>query len=166
MLRQLLAQVTCVASRDKGRRLQSHGDPSFARLEDEKERLPQSVAPTPPLVLVAFLFPAFAGFNFGFDIGSTGGAVQQLQALPGASLLADSPLMVGLLTSGSLFGTVIGTALSFVLANPLGRRGELLLAGMLYFVGTCVAVFATGENLLLFVFAGRVIYGIGIALAM
>ena len=45
-------------------------DPSFTRLEEEDSR------PSPPLVLVAFLFPAFAGFNFGFDIGSTSGAIR------------------------------------------------------------------------------------------
>ena len=43
-----------------------------------------------PLVLVAFLFPAFGGFNFGFDIGSTGGAIQQLRAAVGDRAFDDA----------------------------------------------------------------------------
>ena len=49
--------------------------------------------PPPPLVLVAFLFPALAGFNFGYDIGSTGGAITQLKAVPDASALNESALL-------------------------------------------------------------------------
>lgn len=139
-------------------------DPSFARLESADDA---SVPPRmPPLVLVAFVFPALAGLNFGFDIGSTGGAVQSLRAVP-ATGLDDSPLLVGLLTSGSLFGAVVGTTLSFVLAAPLGRRGELLLASGLYALGTATCVAAPdGPDLLGWVFAGRGIYGVGIAFAM
>ena len=101
-------------------------DPSFSRLED------QGVAPaaslcSAPLVWVAFVFPALAGFNFGFDIGSTSGAIQQLRTVPSAEALNSSPVMQGLLTSGSLFGALLGTLLSFVLAGPMGRRGELRL---------------------------------------
>ena len=136
-------------------------DPSFTRLEEEDSR------PSPPLVLVAFLFPAFAGFNFGFDIGSTSGAIQRLRGVPDASVLDGSSFLQGLLTSGSLFGTVLGTCLSFVVAGPLGRRGELLLASGLYLLGTCICVFApSGPSLLTMVFAGRGIFGMGVAFAM
>ena len=140
-------------------------DPSFARLDGETHTH-GCPAPSPPLVLVAFVFPAFAGFNFGFDIGSTSGAIQQLSIVDVS--LAASPLLTGLLTSGSLFGTVIGVLLSFTAAAPLGRRGELLLASVLYIVGTlgAVSVPEHSASFLGYVFASRVIYGVGIAFAM
>ena len=111
----------------------------------------------PPLVLASFFFAALAGFNFGFDIGATGGAVTQLRASPGAGALDASPLYRGLLTSGSLFGAVVGTALSFLAADPLGRRGELLLGAALYLVGTAVTCFAppATDQMLSIVFVGR-----------
>ena len=140
-------------------------DPSFMRMQRQATAV--SAAAAPPLVLVAFIFPALAGFNFGFDIGSTSGAIQQLRAVPDAAQLDSSPLLQGLLTSGSLFGTVVGTTLSFVVAAPLGRRRELLLASSLYAAGTAIAVLApAGPSLLTLVFAGRGIYGVGIAFAM
>lgn len=125
------------------------------------------VSVTPPLVLIAFIFPAFAGLNFGYDIGSTGGAIVQLRESPGAEVLNDSPLLVGLLTSGSLFGAVVGTALSFPTAVSLGRRGELLLGSVLYLMGTLLTCLAPpGGDLLNYVFLGRGLYGIGIAFSM
>ena len=123
----------------------------------------------PPLVLVAFLFPAFAGFNFGFDIGSTSGAVTSLRALSPA--LDASPLLQGLMTSGSLFGSVIGVAISFCIGDPFGRRGELCCASLCYLLGTAITITPQQTHqeyiyLLPWVFTGRVVYGVGIALAM
>ena len=151
------------------------GDPSFARLEDdfierrEGDRSATAVAaePTPPLVLIAFCFPAFAGFNFGYDIGSTSGAISQLQMVPNAAALVESPVLRGLLTSGSLFGAVLGTLTSFAIASPLGRRRELILAALLYVVGTAISCSAPdGTHLLTFVFLGRGVFGLGVAFAM
>ena len=123
----------------------------------------------PPLVLVAFLFPALAGFNFGFDIGSTSGAVTSLRALSPA--LDASPLLQGLMTSGSLFGSVIGVAISFCIGDPFGRRGELCCASLCYLLGTAITITPQQSHeeflyLLPWVFTGRVAYGVGIALAM
>lgn len=129
---------------------------------------PPGLRSAPPLVLIAFLFPALAGFNFGYDIGSTGGAIVALGAEPGATALASDPLARGLLTSGSLIGAVLGTALCFPLAPALGRRGELLVASALYVVGTAASTLAPagGSSLLQLVLVGRAIYGVGFAFAM
>lgn len=56
-----------------------------------------------PLVYVAFLFPALAGFAFGYDIGSTSGAVSNLTGGLGADIGALR-LYKSLLTSTSLIG--------------------------------------------------------------
>jgi hypothetical protein len=69
----LLSHVSAMAS-PIGRLRDRYGDsdPSFARLLDGDgcdSSQQDAQAPTPPLVLIAFLFPALAGLNFGFDIG-------------------------------------------------------------------------------------------------
>ena len=168
-LNTLASALGCV-----GRRKSVGKDSSFERLEAAEqlkaaERLTFTPAASdgfvPPLVLVAFIFPALAGLNFGFDIGSTGGAVQQLRSA--SADLDGSSLLIGLLTSGSLFGAVVGTALSFALAAPLGRRGELLLGAALYVLGTLFTCFSpSGASQLIGVFAGRGVYGVGIAFSM
>ena len=149
---------------DTNRRERSESPP-FVPFVDEAATAQSSF--TPPLVLVAFIFPALAGYNFGYDIGSTSGAIQRLRHVPSAAALDGSPLLQGLLTSGSLFGTCVGTALSFLVAAPLGRRGELLLAATLYLLGTAICTLAPdGTYLLHAVFAGRGAYGLGVAFAM
>lgn len=155
-------------------------DESFARLEtadnDDGEHDGDFTASegegaddqgrTPPLVWVAFIFPALAGLNFGYDIGATGGALQQLR-LGGGAVLDSSPVLLGLLTSGSLAGAVMGIILSFLLAGPLGRRGELLLGAALYMAGTLITCYAPrGADLLTHVLVGRLIYGMGFAFCM
>jgi sugar porter (SP) family MFS transporter len=173
MLRGLSTVVTALGCGDNRRKPpispeRPFKDPSFMRLEEDGEGEPldgQEAAETPPLVLTAFIFPALTGFNFGYDIGSTGGAIQRLASV--APSLGSSPLVQGLLTSGSLFGAVLGTLLSFVVAEPIGRRGELILASCLIFLGTvCTCLTPQGDNLLAFVFAARGLYGLGIAFSM
>ena len=169
--KQHLSDIICCGAKDRERPhipgTSRPADPSFARLEERESPVDGTSIFSAPLVLIVFIFPALAGFNFGFDIGSTGGAIQQLRAVPEAAALDTSPFLQGLLTSGSLFGALLGTLLSFAAAGPLGRRGELLLASTLYGVGTLLCFFAPlGENMLRSVFLGRGVYGIGVAFAM
>ena len=126
----------------------------------------------PPLVQIAFFFPAFAGMLFGFDIGATSGAVHQLRQDCGGEGLRDSSTLTGLVTSSSLAGAFIGTAASYVFADIIGRRGELIVAGLLYGLGSVGTVLAPqGEcgqvdHVLSWVVAARMVYGLGIAFAM
>lgn len=141
--------------------------PPYA-LEAELEQLsPQQRRQ--PLVYVAFLFPAFAGFLFGYDIGATSGAVGSLAA----SLPVDSDTLqfyTSLLTSASLIGAFAGTFVVFVAGPPLGRRRELLVGGALYLLGTLVTAAAParsgGTAVLWWVGFGRLVYGLGIAFSM
>ena len=122
---------------------------------------------TPPLVFVAFLFPALAGFLFGFDIGAMSGAVHHLSASPGAERLRNSPFFTGLLTSSSLGGAVLGTIACSYVGGFLGRRREIILGGGLYIVGTLVSTLTPdGADLLAWVILGRATYGVGIAFSM
>jgi sugar porter (SP) family MFS transporter len=116
-------------------------------------------------VSLPFIFPALGGLMFGYDIGATSGAVVSLTSpeLSGIEWYNLTALQTGLVVSGSLYGALLGSIVAFNVADALGRRKELMLAAFLYIVGALV----TGGAPDLFVlFAGRLIYGIGIGLAM
>eukprot|EP00250_Pteridium_aquilinum_P003033 c13363_g1_i1 orf=87-1769(+) len=112
-----------------------------------------------------FLFPAFGGALFGYDIGATSGALISLTSaeLSGIGWYNLTPVQTGLVVSGSLYGALIGSILAFKISDGLGRRKELLVAASLYILGALSTSFASGLNLLL---VGRLIYGLGIGLAM
>jgi sugar porter (SP) family MFS transporter len=65
--------------------------------------------------------------------------------------------------SGSLGGALLGSVLAYLIADPLGRRKELLSAAALYLIGALLMAFAPSLPALV---AGRVAYGLGIGLAM
>lgn len=115
--------------------------------------------------ILPFLFPAFGGLLYGYDIGSTSCATISIQSakLSGISWYNLSSVDVGLITSGSLYGALIGSVLAFNVADFLGRRRELLLSAILYLVGAVVT--ACAPNFALMV-VGRFTFGVGIGLAM
>lgn len=116
-------------------------------------------------VILPFLFPAFGGLLYGYDIGATSSATISIQsaALSGISWYNLSSLQVGLITSGSLYGALIGSILAFNVADFLGRRRELILSAVMYLAGALLTALAPAFVLMVI---GRLIYGIGIGLAM
>ncbi|KAH7429178.1 hypothetical protein KP509_09G033900 [Ceratopteris richardii] len=112
-----------------------------------------------------FLFPAIGGALFGYDIGATSGALISLTSpeLSGTAWYSLTPFQTGIVVSGSLYGALIGSILAFKISDGLGRRKELLVAAALYILGSVGTYFANSLNLLL---VGRLIYGLGIGLAM
>lgn len=112
-----------------------------------------------------FLFPALGGLLYGYDIGATSCASISVVSptLSGISWYNLNSIDVGLISSGSLYGALIGSALAFNVADFLGRRRELVVAAILYFVGALVTALAPDFVLLVI---GRFIFGIGIGLAM
>ncbi|KAK7341223.1 hypothetical protein VNO80_24149 [Phaseolus coccineus] len=115
--------------------------------------------------ILPFLFPAFGGLLFGYDIGATSSATISIQSptLSGVSWYQLSSVEIGLFTSGSLYGALIGSLLAFNVADFLGRRRELIVAALLYFVGALVTALAPNFPVLVL---GRLIFGTGIGLAM
>ncbi|KAL0321675.1 UNVERIFIED_CONTAM: D-xylose-proton symporter-like 2 [Sesamum calycinum] len=81
--------------------------------------------------------------------------------LSGISWYNLSSVEVGLITSGSLYGALIGSILAFNVADFLGRRRELILSSSMYLIGALVTALA--PNFVIMVI-GRFIYGIGIGL--
>ncbi|MFS7903375.1 putative major facilitator, sugar transporter, major facilitator superfamily [Helianthus anomalus] len=116
-------------------------------------------------VILPFLFPALGGLLFGYDIGATSGATLSLQSpeLSGTTWFNLSAVQLGLVVSGSLYGALFGSILVYPIADFLGRRRELLVAALLYFLGGSIMSYAPDLNILLI---GRVLYGLGIGLAM
>ena len=126
----------------------------------------ENVTPISVTAFCGFLFPAFAGLLFGYDIGSTSGAVLSLEgSVPGGS---NSPLLSSVLHSASLMGAVVGTLGTFLVATPLGRRREIMLGAVFYILGTALTVLGLGgtDARVACVIAGRIVYGFGIALSM
>ncbi|XP_031392956.1 D-xylose-proton symporter-like 2 [Punica granatum] len=115
--------------------------------------------------VLPFLFPALGGLLYGYDIGATSCATISIESatLSGVSWYDLSSVEIGLITSGSLYGALIGSALAFKIADFLGRRRELILAAFLYFVGALLTALAPDLAVMI---VGRFVYGIGIGLAM
>ncbi len=105
----------------------------------------------------AFLFPALGGLLFGYDIGATSGGGLGLEA---AGL---APGGVGAVAALSLAGALGGSVVAAVWGDSLGRRRELLVAAGLYAAG---AVAVAGAGSASAVGAGRLLYGLGVGLAM
>ncbi|KAK4771952.1 hypothetical protein SAY86_013727 [Trapa natans] len=116
-------------------------------------------------VLLPFLFPALGGLLFGYDIGATSGAAISLQSpeFSGITWYTLSAVQLGLVVSGSLYGALLGSLLVYPVADFLGRRRELIIAAVLYAAGGIITAFAPGLGVLLI---GRLLYGLGIGLAM
>ncbi|KAK8361806.1 hypothetical protein V6Z12_A03G062000 [Gossypium hirsutum] len=136
--------------------------------EEAESLLPDSAYQEPfswSSVIFPFLFPALGGLLFGYDIGATSGATISLQSpeLSGTTWFNLSAIQLGLVVSGSLYGALLGSLLVYPIADSLGRRRELLIAALLYVLGGVLTAFAPGLSVLL---VGRLLYGLGIGLAM
>ncbi|KAL5129711.1 D-xylose-proton symporter-like 2 [Glycine soja] len=113
--------------------------------------------------ILPFLFPALGGLLFGYDIGATSSATISIESptLSGVSWYKLSSVEIGLLTSGSLYGALIGSVLAFNVADFLGRRKELIGSAVVYLVGALVTALAPNFPVLVL---GRLVFGTGIGL--
>ncbi|KAF7836521.1 D-xylose-proton symporter-like 2 [Senna tora] len=87
----------------------------------------------------------------------------QSPTLSGISWYNLSSVELGLVTSGSLYGALIGSVLAFNVADFLGRRRELLVSALLYLIGAFITALAPNFAVLVI---GRLVFGLGIGLAM
>lgn len=129
-------------------------------------------------VLWAFTVIASGGLMYGYCIGINSNIVTQGQLLcedgyrgeVGTWLSSGygqcyqlSGLAVGLLSSMNLIGACVSSLICFRYADVLGRKLEVQIAGALYCVGGGIAA---ASPQLLGVYAGFLIYGLGIGFAM
>eukprot|EP00930_Biecheleria_cincta_P005902 TRINITY_DN106853_c0_g1_i1.p1 TRINITY_DN106853_c0_g1~~TRINITY_DN106853_c0_g1_i1.p1 ORF type:complete len:509 (+),score=89.84 TRINITY_DN106853_c0_g1_i1:98-1624(+) len=129
-------------------------------------------------VYAAFLFIATGGLLFGYSIGINGNMVTKGQLLcpddwngPVGSLSSVGygqcyKLDVwsqGFLSSLTLIGATVSSAVCFGYADLLGRKLEVQIGAVLYFLGSVVAACAP---MLWAIYLGFLIYGLGIGFAM
>jgi MFS family permease len=80
------------------------------------------------------------GLLFGYDIGATSAVLTQLESskysgVTWNGIVDQSALLQGLITSISMAGALLGSLITFQVADQLGRRKELLL------VRTCALMY-------------------------
>lgn len=115
--------------------------------------------------ILPFLFPALGGLLYGYDIGATSGATISLQSptSSGTTWYDLNSVEIGLVVSGSLYGALIGSVLAFTVADFLGRRRELIVSSVMYFLGALLTAIAPNFAIMVI---GRFVFGTGIGLAM
>jgi len=79
----------------------------------------------------------FGGLLFGYDTGVINGALAPMTRFFGLT-----PFTEGLVTSILLVGAAVGAVLGGRLSDKFGRRNNILLLALIFFVGTLGCVFA------------------------
>ncbi|KAH8063671.1 hypothetical protein JL722_2855 [Aureococcus anophagefferens] len=122
-----------------------------------------------------FIFPALGGFLYGYDIGATAVALDDMgsEQWSGTSwhAAAANSVVRGVIVSAVMVGAALGSLLVLRYETDWGRVKEMRLASALYGAGALVEGLSgspglsapLGLTVLLF---GRVVYGVGIGLAM
>lgn len=123
-----------------------------------------------------FFFPACGGLLFGYDIGATSAVIPQLtdedySGVRWHGLVDDSAFLQGAITSSELLGAMLGCMVCFKIADDLGRRRSLILASILFFVGSIIEYISGDPSWdatagIAVLITGRVIYGFGCGFAM
>jgi sugar porter (SP) family MFS transporter len=103
------------------------------------------------------LVTILAGLLFGYDQGVISGAL---------SFIADdfslSSTLQEVVTSWVTLGALAGALVAGILADRVGRKRTLLLAGLLFTVGASIQAFAPDTGVLV---VGRFVIGVGVGVA-
>jgi SP family galactose:H+ symporter-like MFS transporter len=99
----------------------------------------------------------FSGGLFGYDQGVISGALTGIK-----STFALSPLVVEVVTSSVTLGALLGAVAGGELADRIGRKRAVLIAGALFTLGAAVQALAPVTEILV---AGRLIIGLGVGVA-
>lgn len=103
------------------------------------------------------LVTLLAGILFGYDQGIISGALPFITSAFGLSSLLSE-----VVTSWVTLGALVGALAAGLLADRLGRRHTLMLAGAVFMVGAGVSGFAPDTAVLV---VGRFIIGFGVGVA-
>ena len=123
------------------------------------------------IVLVAVI----GGLLFGYDTAVISGAEGGLQRFfEGAADFSYTDVLHGLTLSSALIGCIIGSALSGLFANRLGRKRALACAGVMFFLSALGSYYpeflffnhgTPSSNLLVAFNLYRILGGVGVGLA-
>ena len=100
---------------------------------------------------------AIGGILFGFDTGVISGAILFIKTDFQLTALTN-----GIVVSASLIGAVLGAAVGGYCADQFGRKRMLMVAALIFVVGTLGSAFASGIPLLI---VSRIILGFAIGVA-
>ncbi len=114
----------------------------------------QHVTPWLAVVLVVVLF---SGGLFGYDQGVISGALHGIK-----QTFSLSPLVIEVVTSWVTLGALFGALVSGELADGIGRKRTVLIAGAMFTLGALVQALAP-DTLILVV--GRLVIGAGVGVA-
>ena len=114
----------------------------------------QSVTPWLGVVLVVVLF---SGGLFGYDQGVISGALHGIK-----TRFSLSPLLIEVVTSWVTLGALFGALAAGALADRIGRKRTVLIAGAIFTLGSLVQALAPSTVILV---AGRLVVGAGVGVA-
>lgn len=128
-------------------------------------------------VFLIFIVPALGGLNFGYDIGATSFAVVQMESplLSGTSwfdAVLNSVLLRGMILSFASAGALLGSTLTYAVADRIGRKTELQIGSFLYLLGASLqcwsglSMSSSQSMAISILLIGRLIYGLGIGVTM
>lgn len=125
---------------------------------------------------LVFLYPALGSLLFGYDIGATSAVILQIQSVDYSgvkwyNLVASSSALQGTITSLGMLGAMLGCMICLRYADSLGRRHSIILASILYFMGSAVEGMSgvstwNATQGITVLMVGRLIYGLGCGFAM
>jgi SP family galactose:H+ symporter-like MFS transporter len=116
-----------------------------------------SPAPFSAWLGVVLVVVLFSGGLFGYDQGVISGALSGIK-----STFSLSPLLVEVVTSWVTLGALLGALAGGELADRIGRKRTVLVAGALFALGAAVQAIAPETAILV---AGRLIIGAGVGVA-
>lgn len=100
---------------------------------------------------------ALAGLMFGLDTGVISGALKFL-----SHDLHSNPRLDEWIVSSLMLGAAAGAIAAAFIAQRAGRKAAMLVAGILFLIGTLLCTFAPSVSVMIF---GRVVLGLGVGLA-
>ncbi|MFD1067942.1 sugar porter family MFS transporter [Oceanobacillus locisalsi] len=108
-----------------------------------------------------YFFGAFGGILFGYDIGVMTGALPFLQS---DWNLQNDPVAIGWITSSLMLGAIFGGATAGQISDRLGRRKMILIAAVVFVIGSILAG-VSPHNGILFMVVSRIILGLAVGAA-
>lgn len=123
-----------------------------------RETEPRSASRTiTPWLMVVLVVVLFSGGLFGYDQGVISGALGGIE-----KTFSLSVLLVQVVTSWVTLGALAGALAAGELADRIGRKRTVLIAGVLFTLGALMQAVAPGVMVLV---AGRLIIGAGVGVA-
>lgn len=109
-----------------------------------------------PLTIFIALAAALAGLLFGYDAGIISGAMLFIK-----QSFQLTPFQQGIIVSGVPFGALVSSFLSGRMNDWLGRKKNLLITAIVFFLGSAICAWANDENILVI---GRLFMGLAIGI--